>query len=404
MIKSFTLCHFKKLLQSRGTHQTAYVINPYLRAQEQEKQACYLTKTIKFDGLPPCYQKVTDLETDDRNTDLNTHHKGTNLDTIPKNEKELLVDSIKNSILNTNYFHRDGEMKLPKRWRDERKQRKMDEMKYEMSLKVLLNMLRVVWTSKYAKTAGLLDRNISFRPDLQAPWERLNKKIQISGKHGHLVCGKTLLPLFSTSDEVEKSCDMNLQWDDIISPFFDLHEITSRFESERGFYDGSPFPCPQTLLVMNDPYWFTRMNTGQGVFYSFAHAMTYALSKGAKMGEDLEQPIPMQCLVFNGTSFYFVCYQLNTLNFDDNNNNIKNFTWILPDQYLYEKVHDKLSECSDFTDFTSKRVSLMDYDRTKLTETFENVQSRRVYIEKFHRDTADLFLDFMFYGKSVENC
>lgn len=132
-------------------------------------------------------------------------------------------------------------------------------------------------------------------------------------------------------------------------------------------------------------------------FYSFAHALTYALANGETMGEDLKQPVPIQSLVFDGSSFYFICYQLNTLNFDDNNSNIKNFVWVQPDVFLYEKVHDKPSQCEDFIDYTAKRVSLVDYNRKRLTDTFEDERTRRVYIEKFQPSSVDRFIDFMYF-------
>ena len=110
---------------------------------------------------------------------------------------------------------------------------------------------------------------MSYRPDMLAPWERLANKIQVSGKHGHLISGKSLLPQFAYENEIAVTQDEDLIWDDVISPFFDLHSLPSIFQANSGFHANSPFPCPQTLIIINPYTWKARMNTGQGLFIVF---------------------------------------------------------------------------------------------------------------------------------------
>lgn len=107
---------------------------------------------------------------------------------------------------------------------------------------------------------------MSYRPDITAPWECLDKRLQVSGKHGHLISGRTLLPQFADTKMIDSTREQVVAWNDIISPFFDLHELPSAFEVNRGFHDKAPFPCPQKLLTINNFRWTTRMNTGQGKF------------------------------------------------------------------------------------------------------------------------------------------
>lgn len=105
---------------------------------------------------------------------------------------------------------------------------------------------------------------MTYRTDIRAPWIRLGNKIQVTGKHGHLISGKNLLPLFADDSEIQETSDAAMSWDDVLSPFFDLHPTTTNFEFNRGFYEGSPYPCPQTLLIVNPRYWKERFNVGQG--------------------------------------------------------------------------------------------------------------------------------------------
>lgn len=122
---------YRSLIQLRLVRQlhSAYIINPALRAEEYENQACYLTKTIKKDGLPDCIFE----------------------NKLPTEEKQRMIEAIKTVIIETNYFHRDEELWLNKRWKDARKQRMINDNKSEMALQVLFNMFRILWTSEHAR-------------------------------------------------------------------------------------------------------------------------------------------------------------------------------------------------------------------------------------------------------------
>ena len=61
------------------------------------------------------------------------------------------------------------------------------------------------------------------------------------------------------------TADENLQWDDIISPFFDLPQLETVFEANGGLHPGSPFPCPQKLMTLNRHFWTPTMHFGQGL-------------------------------------------------------------------------------------------------------------------------------------------
>jgi len=318
----------------RRSLQTTYNIYPHTKALEQEKQALYLTKTILKAGSPPTLNRHVHLQ---------------------QEELEDTLNHMKDCIIQTNWFHLDDDGSFDKKYKR--------AVKDHIAEKVFLNMLRVIWSSKAAGDSSLLSTCMSYKPSVVAPWERLGKNIQVSGKHGHLVNGKTLLPLFASMEEVEATKNEEVQWDDVISPFFEFPEAQTHFQPNRGFHEAAPYPCPQTLFIINPTYYHAHINTGQGVFFSFAHALTYALSQGYQIGDDLREPIPIQCALFDGDSFYFLCYQLNTLNFSEDQTTVKNIAWIEPEHKLYERIVSTESESKDFMDLLGKRVFLEDYNR-----------------------------------------
>jgi len=359
---------------------SAFTITPRHRCQEQEQQACYLTKTLIKYQLPSHSSTIVDMSSDERNA---------------------IHQAVKQCIISTNYFHRDGEPDLPKRWRAARKERATELWRSTLANQLLLNMLRVVWSSTCAQ--NLPQHSFTYETDLVAPWERLGEKIQVTGRLGHLISGKQLMRLFADEEEIMTTCDTDISWDDVISPFFDMHQQDrSYFVPNSGFHADTPFPCPQTLLVKCPVHWETRYSTGQGIFYCFAHALNFALSRGESMGGDLLNPVPMQCIVFTGTTFHFVCYQLNTLDFSEDNGGKKNIAWVSADNKLYTSVVKRATNNDtsttaddDYEEYSSKRVSLVQFDRSVLTNTFINEKVVDVLVNGYDRSVVDVFVDFL---------
>lgn len=363
--------------QSRLLQHNAYIIQHTTRTLEQELQAGYLTKTVITNhDLPPT-----------RNNNL------------PADEKEAMIEAIKRCIVDVNYFQRDEKKKLGRKWSNKRQLDNMNFWRSELSQHVLLNMMRVVWTSP---SGGALQglHSLSHRTQVTAPWTRLGDEIEVRGAlDGHMINGKHMLPLFASHDEVAASAEHPISWDDIISPFFDMHKAAAQGRPNSGFHKDAPFPFPQTLILLKDMSWRTHMRTGQAIYFSFAQALNCALAQGEQMGEDLKNPISIQCCVFNGVYFDFVCYQLNTLDFSSNEG-VKNMAWVRADQKLYTNVSDLKVLSKQRYVFPTERVSLVDYDRKRLSETFQDRKDLTVTLEGFNPDTAGTFLDFLFRPSS----
>lgn len=125
-------CRVGIVRQKRFMH-SAFNFYPMSRCQEQQNQACYLTKTIIKNDLPT--SSVVD---------------------IPAEERENIVESIKRSIMETNYFHRDKEVKPTRHMRPKKRVTLMEEFRCGLSMQVLLNMLKVVWSTEIARFVLLL--------------------------------------------------------------------------------------------------------------------------------------------------------------------------------------------------------------------------------------------------------
>lgn len=54
------------------------------------------------------------------------------------------------------------------------------------------------------------------------------------------------------------------------------------------------------------------------------------------MGEHLKEPLTTKCLVTDGIQFTSMCYQLNTLSFQEDIG-IKNSAWVSPNMNLFSK-------------------------------------------------------------------
>ena len=73
-----------------------------------------------------------------------------------------------------------------------------------------------------------------------------------------------------------------------------------------------------------------------GTMFSFGRLAAEALNQGTRLGNDLEKPLVTQCIATDGIRLSFLCYQLNTLDLE-NNNGIKNMVWITPGEFMYIK-------------------------------------------------------------------
>jgi len=114
------------LTLTRNLHN-AYIVRPTTAALEQEKQAGFLTKTLVNEEAPP------------------------NIGFQNEAQRDELIGSIRNAIIETMYFHRDEGLKFPKRMRERTRAYKLAQYKSRMSSKILMNLLTTIWLSPASK-------------------------------------------------------------------------------------------------------------------------------------------------------------------------------------------------------------------------------------------------------------
>ena len=81
---------------------------------------------------------------------------------------------------------------------------------------------------------------------------------------------------------------------------------------------------------------FRKLFNIAGIMFSFGRLAAEALNQGASLGGNLEKPLTTQCIATDGIRLSFLCYQLNTLDLE-NDDGIKNMVWITPGVFMYVK-------------------------------------------------------------------
>jgi len=78
-----------------------------------------------------------------------------------------------------------------------------------------------------------------------------------------------------------------------------------------------------------------------GIMSMFGSLVALAMDSGVKMGEHLETPLVTKCVITDGIQFTLMCYQLNTLSFQEDSG-IKNCAWASHSMNLFEKSASKV--------------------------------------------------------------
>lgn len=96
-----------------------------------------------------------------------------------------------------------------------------------------------------------------------------------------------------------------------------------------------------TLLLTNVNKLTYEQQQAYGIMSMFGSLVALAMDSGVKMGEHLEKPLVTKCVITDGIQFTLMCYQLNTLSFQEDSG-IKNFAWASHSMNLFEKSASKV--------------------------------------------------------------
>jgi len=335
----------------------AFSLQLKTRLLEMEKQICYNTNTVVRPGLP---QTIAE-----------------------SSSNQALVSDLANKfrdiIMDTAWFHVDRENIYDPR--------NLATIRHHLMPRILNGLRTAICTHPDISLEKILSTNSTSRPHLCASWESRGEKFQLRGPNrlSELIYSKEMQPLFANEDEVNSTTNEDIVWDDVISPHFDMHKRLVRFKNESPFNTSSdtklPFPHPHTLLNYTKPMRVYKTQvTGRSILYCFATTMTHAIEGGAEMGEPLTSPVPVKMLVFDGTSFHFVCFQLNTLDFSDEAG-VKNIAWVDSENELYY-------HCGPSEDANRKAEQVV-YEKT--------IGNSLVTLQGFQEETAEKLIKFLLY-------
>lgn len=91
------------------------------------------------------------------------------------------------------------------------------------------------------------------------------------------------------------------------------------------------------MIFLTNTYNLTyEQQTAFGIMSMFSTLLALAMDRGFKLGEHLKEPLVTKCLVTDGIQFTSMCYQLNTLSFQEDIG-IKNCAWVSPNMNLFSK-------------------------------------------------------------------
>ena len=108
--------------------------------------------------------------------------------------------------------------------------------------------------------------------------------------------------------------------------------------NEPGFQNSSlnKYTCNHMMFLTNTYNLTYEQQTAFGIMSMFSSLVALAMDQGVKMGEHLNKPIVTKCIVTDGIQFTLMCYQLNTLSFQEDFG-IKNCAWVSPNMDLFRK-------------------------------------------------------------------
>ncbi|XP_028401462.1 39S ribosomal protein L37, mitochondrial-like [Dendronephthya gigantea] len=247
-------------------------------------------------------------------------------------------------------------------------------MYLQRSKGMIMNVVKAAWSCA-DRYPGLLRQTLSYRPDLKVSWNRFGYLFQVSGKTGLLFSSENPLPKFSSSKEVEKTMEISVEEkDELISPVFELSQNVSGKEFDNGFYNDI-FQFPRTLVI-GERNWKLPHLIAQGIMFSFGRLVEHAVSKnGASFGDVLQNPLSMRSIAYNDTRMALLCYQLNTLNFD-NELGIKNQLWLSPEFQIGPSKRDLNVDSLEFSDNDLKQlIAFLLYGEAEGEETLEQIKT-----------------------------
>ena len=158
-------------------------------------------------------------------------------------------------------------------------------------------------------------------------------------EHSILCCGyKYNICLFHLPTDIERT-----SLEQLPGPFDNYsigvfrHPIV-HLRNQPGFQNSAfnKYPYNHMLFLTNVNRLTYNHQQAYGIMSMFGSLVALAMDSGIQMGQHLEKPLVTKCAIMDGSSFTLMCYQLNTLSFQEDSG-IKNCAWASPSMNLFEK-------------------------------------------------------------------
>ncbi|NXX15276.1 RM37 protein, partial [Podargus strigoides] len=269
------------------------------------RQAQWLTKTKRVEGLPPSVCSIVDG---------------------PVQQLEGLEEGVKRAISHARFWNTTEA--APKR-----------QHYCPVLFEDLIHLCRLMSVNYPSLAKRMLARNYK----IAATWERESALLQVRGLNGILMNSMAPIPPVATKEEILATKEHVLETFYPISPTIDLQEVNVYQElNDTGFKDGYPYSHPHTLFFLESAnirtYRFRpEQLRAKMLMFAFGNALAKAKVLYGNDPKVLEQPVVVQSIGTDGQVFQFMVFQLNTTDLVSNDG-IKNLVWIDSDQQLYENA------------------------------------------------------------------
>ncbi|ESO02640.1 hypothetical protein HELRODRAFT_161929 [Helobdella robusta] len=308
-------------------HETpAHEFNTDCQLVEGEKQALILTKSQPLYQLPQSVQRLIGL--------------------VDVPDQDELMQRV---IMQANRLEPTKD-KLPRRhnpdlpiWKFKAEYGIPD---YKIAVLTVQNMLKICMSLVGCHPDLLTSRRMFSDIELSTFYHYNSKygdtDIFIKGNTDAMIYASKRLDPFVGPDVIDQSISFNLPSIYPLSPTIDLkNQHVWKYENLLGYKGLGPFrhPHPHLMFLCYDDLWSSSQHNAKGLMFSFGYACALAKNIYGDDIKQLPQPISTQCVVTNGRSFNFVCFQLNTLDFEESP--VKNLVWFDSDNMLFDKIIPK---------------------------------------------------------------
>lgn len=282
----------------------AFIVHPSTKVIDSSAKYQWFTKTKLYEGLPASFPDLSSFFSDE--------------------EYEVVREQFATSVLQ-NYAFRKETFNV----------RKNERRGEQLRMGVLQDLMRCLWSFS-DRYPHLNDCFVDLQPNIKIHWVRQHNFYQLEYKPAYIIRSKEQAQLFQPDVERTSSESLPGPFDNYSLGVY-RHPIV-HLRNNPGFQNSGLNKYPHNhMIFLTNTYNLTyEQQTAFGIMSMFSALLALAMDRGVKMGEHLKEPLVTKCLVTDGIQFTSMCYQLNTLSFQEDIG-IKNCAWVSPNMNLFSK-------------------------------------------------------------------